>query len=212
MKKHIKKALFVAVIGMAMFMDFAIGVLIVAVMSLAFGVKTSIWQLTLGGVLALLPDFDLILPLLRRRYEGLGEHHTSLMHRPFFLLPVSVAVAWYLGGPFWASVTFLCVLWHFVHDTKGFGDGGLEWFWPFSKKEWFLFGSEDPVPKPPTVEWLSTLWLVPSYRSIAEMVLGAIALWIGIALSIDPMLGFWFVVAIAVGTIVVWMIHDVVKD
>lgn len=212
MKKFLEKLLFVAVIGMAMFMDFAIGVLIVSVVSIVQGIDVSAWQLVVGGILALLPDFDLIVPLLRRKYEGLDEHHTTLMHRPLFLLPVATLVAWWFGGSFWSAVTFLCVLWHFIHDTKGFGDNGLEWLWPFSKKEWFFFGSEDPGPKPGLEEWLETKWLVPSGRSFGEMAIGCAAFGSGTGLIYGGTIGALLAMTCALGTIAVWVAHRFVRS
>lgn len=199
-------------LGMTMFLDIAFGVCIAALTAYALHVDIAMWQLPIGAFLALLPDFDIALPLLRRAYKGLEEHKTSLMHRPFIVIPLATLIAWWLGGNFWAIVACACVFVHFVHDTKGFGDGGLEWFWPLSKREWSLTGVEDPQPKPPLEEWIYGRWLVPTKLSVLEIVLGSIALGIGIDLTIGPPVGAMLAAIACFGAVVMWVTHHLVKQ
>ena len=68
-------ALFFVATGMAAFLDFSMGALIVFTAGSATGVEIQVWHIAMGGILALLPDFDLIvrallLWLTGRRNEG----------------------------------------------------------------------------------------------------------------------------------------------
>lgn len=152
------------------------GTFIVASAAHIAGFTPTILHLVLGGVLAFLPDFDLIVPILRKRYENIPKHHTTLMHRPIVLLPLASTAAFFIGGPFWALVAFICITWHYVHDTKGFGGGGLQWFWPYSKKEWSLSGPERPAKQIPFRVWLRDNWMHPSELSVREVAIGSLAL------------------------------------
>ena len=206
-----EKLLFAGAVGMAAFLDFAIGVLIVSLVARVFSMNVQLWQVALGGILALLPDFDMIYPLVRKKYAGAEDHHASLMHRPLLVLPVATGAAWWFGGTLWASITFLCVFWHFLHDTKQFGDAGLAWFWPFSKKEWSLVGSEDPPQNPKVVDWIYGRWLTPSPMSFLEITIGAVALAIGSGLVFGYRIAEVFFVLPLIGTFFVWGLYSMVK-
>jgi len=205
-KARLEKLLFEAGIGMALFLDFAVGVLIVAAMSVTCGVEVQVWQVLSGGIRALVPDFDIAWQIFRGKYEGLEEHHTTWMHRPLFLLPVATFASWWFEGTFWAIVTFLCVFWHFVHDTKGFGDDDLTWF-RWRGKEWSLFGPRDRWSPIPLEHWLKTKWLVPSNRSLWEIAIGSVALAIGIGIHYGVQIGLLLAALVWGGTIIVWLTH-----
>ncbi len=206
-----EKILFAAAIGMAAFLDFAIGVLIVSLVARVYNSSLQLWHLVLGGALAFLPDFDMIIPLVRKKYAGAEDHHASLMHRPILVLPAVTFAAWWLGGTPWAIVAFLCVFWHFVHDTKQFGDAGLAWFWPFSKKEWSLVGPEDPPQNPKVVDWIYGRWLTPSPMSFLEITIGATALAIGSYLVFGYRTAEVFFVLPLIGAFFVWGLFSTIK-
>lgn len=206
-----QKLLMFAAVGMAMFMDYAFGVLTIAGVSTYFGVPLEFWQVAAGALLALLPDVDLIWPILSGNHKAETAHHTSLMHRPIVLLPVATATAWYLGGWFWATVTFICVFYHFLHDTKNFCDSGLEWFWPFSEKEWYFFGSEKPLPKLGVQEWIEDRWLRPSSRSVGEIGAGSLALAVGTGILYGMQVALIVVGVVILGTCMVWVLWYFVR-
>lgn len=184
---NMKKLKYLFGSALAAFMDFGVGVLIAAVVAEFIGVEIPIWFLAIGGVLALLPDFDIALPILTLRAPE-GNHRETLFHRPVFLLPLATVATWFIGGEYWALTTFLCVLWHYIHDTKPLSEGGIAWFWPLSHNYWSLMGAEDPknvnVSTSPAEHnaWIEKNWLRLSPMLIREVSLGVIALVLALGL------------------------------
>lgn len=169
---------------MAGFLDLCMGALITSLTLTLLGQDPLPWHLAVGAVLAVLPDFDII-PAILTNQKGVENHHTTLMHRPLFLVPAASLVAYALGGGTWELVAFLCVTWHFVHDTPPLSPGGIAWFWPMSEKFWSVYGSGEP--QPGTLkhdEWIATYWLKPTYRSVTEMSVGLVALVLAVAIAI----------------------------
>lgn len=171
-----KRLLFFGAIGMAAFLDFAVGTLIVTGIATWWGFTPAFSHLVLGGVLAFLPDFDLIIPILMRRYARIPQHHTTIMHRPLFLIPTSAAAAWILGGPFWTLVAISAVTWHFLHDSKELGGGGIQWAYPFSQRDWGLLGAHRPLVQMPFTKWIDSKWLHPRAMSVREIFVGIVCL------------------------------------
>jgi hypothetical protein len=154
--------------GLAGYLDFCVGTLIAALVCAAFGVHPTLLALALGGVLALLPDFDIVWPILTDTLTH--NHHHSLMHRPAFLVPVVACAGWLVAGALGAALAAACVLWHFVHDTPPFTlHNSVAWFWPLQKK----------LRREPTVghhEWLERYWLRVSTLLMVEVGAGTLAL------------------------------------
>jgi hypothetical protein len=177
----LQRFLFLSANVLAGFLDFTIGALIVVIIESMFGASIVPWHLIAGSALAVLPDFDLIVPILLDTVRG--DHHQTLFHRPMVMLPTSIMIGWFIGGGVWASIAGLCVFWHFLHDTRGLGGGGIAWFWPFSEQYWSLRGTQNPRSvKVDYHEWIYNNWLRPSILSVREVALGsillAIAAWI----------------------------------
>jgi hypothetical protein len=134
----------------------------------------------MGGVLALLPDFDLVWPIVRQLLTGqniAGNHHETLMHRPIALVPAATVIAYLIGGPYWALTACACVLWHYVHDTKGMGGGGVAWLWPYSGDYWSPAGFAKSTPADVEHDaWIEKHWMRLSATSARELGVGLIAL------------------------------------
>lgn len=169
---------------MAGFLDLSMGALIASATLSALGVEVLPWHLAVGAVLAVLPDFDII-PAILTTQKGIENHHTTIMHRPLFLIPLAALVAYGLGGSAWELVAILCVAWHFVHDTPPLSAGGIAWAWPMSEKFISLYGVKDPQPgELKHDEWIQTYWLRLTARSVSEISIGVVALVLAVAIAI----------------------------
>jgi hypothetical protein len=195
--------------AMAAFMDFGIGALIGSVCAIAFGTQLSLGELTLSGVAAFLPDFDILLPLLLNK-NPTYDHHETLMHTPLVMLMVATAVAALVGGALWAVIVFICVLWHYLHDTRMFGvvgGGGLAFLWPYSHQPWSPLGWEEREPFIEHKKWLREVWLRQTDKSVKEIGVGTAALFFALWMSGFLLLGVVIVALVWVGTFWVWKIQ-----
>jgi LexA-binding, inner membrane-associated putative hydrolase len=171
--------------ALAAFMDFGIGTAIAALVAYSYDVSLPWYLLFFGGILALVPDFDLV-PSVFRGISPTFDHRQTPFHRPLLVLPLVVVIAYQLGGEMWLMIASICVFGHYLHDTNFIGTSyGLAWFWPFSKQYWSIFGSYEPeLPKIGYHhEWLKQNWLQPSVLSVREIGAGVIGLSIAMWMS-----------------------------
>jgi hypothetical protein len=162
--------------ALAGFLDLSVGACIASAALAAWGMHPGLWQLAAGSVLGVLPDFDIVAPILLGR-ENLGNHHTTLMHRPLFLVPAASLCAYLIGGPEWALIAFLCVAWHYLHDTPPLSTGGIAWLWPLDSRYISPWGWSAPHAGGMSHHaWLKKYWLTPSPRSRMEIGAGLMAL------------------------------------
>jgi membrane-bound metal-dependent hydrolase YbcI (DUF457 family) len=163
--------------GLAGFLDLAVGALIASATLSYFGTQPQLWHLAVGAVLAILPDFDIVPAILSGR-EAKGNHRVSLMHRPLLVIPAATLVAYTLGGDAWWVVAFLCVTWHYLHDTPPLSLGGIAWLWPFDERYWSPWGPKVAVDDSGLTHyaWLERFWLRPSALSVTEVGIGTVAL------------------------------------
>ncbi len=169
---------------MAGSLDLCMGALIASATLSTLGVEVLPWHLAVGAVLAVLPDFDII-PAILTNQKGIEDHHTTLMHRPLFLIPAAALVAYALGGSAWELVAILCVGWHFLHDTPPLSPGGIAWLWPFDKRFVSVFGTHEPARGSLTHDqWIKAFWLRPTARSVSEISVGIAALVLAVAIAI----------------------------
>mgnify|MGYP003386273388 FL=1 len=193
--------------GMNAYMDFGVGVAIAQTLSVLAAHPLPWWFLPLGGMLALLPDFDILVPLIWRGAFNYN-HHKTLLHRPLFMLPLVACFGWLWGGPFWAGAAFICVFWHYLHDTWPLGVGGVAWVWPISDQYLTWRGFKEPVDMSHT-EWLKRYWLKPTLFSCWEIAVGTAALaWAAFLLEV-PAFDIVMLAALAwLGAALVWFAYS----
>lgn len=192
--------------GLAAYLDFTIGSLLVVLLASAFAVELSWWQILIGGFLALLPDMD-IAPMLIIGRTPRFDHRQTILHRPAVVLPLVALLGYIVGGSFWSLAGLILVLYHFLHDVDWAGRRyGVAWFWPFSNQFWGPYGSFTPPTDISHETWLQDHWLQPSRLSVVELGLSFVAgillgLWLGIILT----WWFWTIVLLAVAVpLYVW--------
>ena len=139
-----------------------------------------------------------------------GDHHQFITHRPVFGIVLSSALGFLFGGTFWAMIAPLCIVWHYLHDTEGFGGGGIAWLWPFSKFYYSPFRVVLPEKslmaenQGKLEEWLETTWLAPSKTSVVEIAIGSVMLGVVSVNIFDWRVGLFVVVVIWLCTIFLW--------
>lgn len=167
-----------ASLGCAGVLDLVMGMFFVHLLSAYFSYPLHWWQYVIGAFLGASPDIDLFWGFFKKNQN---EHHEFLTHRPIIGIPFAVALGWIFGGVFWAFAAGIGALWHYLHDTEGFlglSDGGIAWFWPFSKKYWgmrnFRVVSRQPdcsEADKNALDWFYESYLVPTRRSVTEFAL-----------------------------------------
>lgn len=208
MQKHI---LYLGANAMAAFMDFGVGYLIAVLVTMGF--ETSLpWQyLLIGGFCALIPDIDLVPSVLMGRSASF-DHRQTLFHRPLLVVPIVTIIGFILGGYLWASIVFLCVVWHYLHDTN-FTDTtyGIAWLWPFSSQYWSLWGSYMSQTDLGHHQWLETFWMKPSILSVREVGIGLISFCIaGVASAVPSQYLYSALTLIVLGILYVWLMEKFV--
>lgn len=135
------------------FLDLAMGAFIAHVLSLAlYGSHASLGIYIAGSLMAVLPDFDLLLTIFQKKELDL-KHRGTIFHQPLFLALVPGVILTFIS-PFWALLWIFPLLWHYLHDT--FGESmGVPWLYPFSsykfaffdfdkKRQWHFFIAHPP--------------------------------------------------------------------
>lgn len=166
---------------LAGFLDLCAGIFIVHILGIIFNkASISAADYFLGAILAVLPDIDLAYLFLKKgKVEG--NHHEIITHRPLIMVPLLAGAGMLFGGAFWAITAPACLLWHYLHDTEGFGGGGVGWLWPLSKKYYSPFGNCEPHESLSGSggsfhAWIKDTWLRPNKQSAIELALGLIFL------------------------------------
>lgn len=139
----------------------------------------------LGTILAVLPDIDIALHrfAISSKPEDISDHR-EMLHKPLFIIPIFAFL--YVFSPFWAYLTGLCLLAHFVHDSTGSGYG-VKWFLPFSDRTYKLcrknlicsWTAEEVRKNPwkPTLdEWLEEYYLKPTPEGLFGIILAIFAI------------------------------------
>ncbi len=180
----------------AMFMDIAIGLFSDYLLRKSTGhspswmvLRTNLSYLR-GPLLALFPDLDAIAQYVSKK--NMTAEHRSHLHTPLvaiggWLVFFAFLSLFWAPARWWALLSTLCLVGHFLHDSIGSG-GGVRWLWPFSNEYYQLFSIKErkvfSVWNPNGWEyytlqdWLEGLFLKPTVESIS----GAAALVIAIAL------------------------------
>lgn len=122
------------IIGNAFFglLDLSVGGFIAYIAGITTGVTFNTFQYIAGSFLASSPDIDVAYMYLRKG-RVYTNHHEFVTHRPIIGIPICFLVCWAIGGTTWGIIGGICVLWHYLHDTKDLFGGGIALFWPFSR-------------------------------------------------------------------------------
>lgn len=119
------------------FLDLTTGAFIVHILHIVwFGHHAPLATYGVGAALAVLPDLDILLALLKKGPLDLSHRHT-LFHQPLFLLVIPTLLLAFLA-PFWGWLWALPLFWHYLHDTIG-TSGGIQWLYPVSRKKFALW-------------------------------------------------------------------------
>lgn len=196
---------------LAGYLDMCVGLFLTLCVAYLLNMPLSAGHYIGGMTLAVLPDFDLLFLYFIKR-QTTGNHHELLSHRPLFTLPLATAIAYKLGGSFWGLLAGCALLWHFIHDTEGFGGGGIAWIWPFSKKYYSLSGGKEPISSHAAAvldfhKWLRDYWLWPSRQSLVETALGSLLFGIVLYLNFGLLRALLSALLIPASTILAWTLH-----
>lgn len=198
--------------ALAAFMDFGIGTAIATLVAYSYGVSLPWYLVFLGGILSLIPDFDLV-PSVLLGVSPSFDHRQTPFHRPLLVIPIVLVLAYLPGGEMWFVIAGICVSGHYLHDTNFISTNyGIAWFWPFSHNYWSVFGSFTPEPQETGshYEWLRKNWLQPSFLSVREISIGFLGLSIALALMPFPLLSIGavgFLIMVCVGSL--WYVQHV---
>lgn len=201
---------------LAGFLDFAVGTFVVGVMTRVWEIEISPWLLVIGGITAILPDFDIVWFLVSRGRPS-GDHHQSVPHRPLVMVPIVGLLAFLIGGDFWSVAISVCLFWHYLHDTHGFGGGGIAWFWPFSRKYWSLSGGEEPEKSEMArsesghVEWINATWLRPSYVSVRDVIIASLLFGSALSVVVNIRTGVTEFIVVWLAVSCLWILHEFLK-
>ncbi len=150
-------------------------------LSLLDSFHATLFALCFGAFCALLPDIlDFFWFLSASKGKEAGDHHDRFSHSPLWIL-IMGCVGFLLGGPYYATIGALCLLWHFIHDSWLGDSPYFNWLNPIGKNNSHTL----PVP---LLVWLQN-WLQPTNRSTKESVLGAGAVFLALFISGFPILG-----------------------
>jgi hypothetical protein len=188
------KWFFLFATAMAARLDFFVGMIIALGIGTITAIEVPLWYLAVGGMLALLPDFDLVFKTLWQWIRGQrasGDHRETIMHCPMVMLPSCTLLAFLLGGWYWATVTLLGLFWHYAHDSKWFGSVG--------DIDWFAIVPNQNLPYMDTPEWLKQLWLRPTKTSVTELIAGVTML----ALVVNAYFGIHIAIILASMAVIV---------
>lgn len=201
----------------AAFFDFSIGTFTVYGAAQIFHYDASLLHYFIGGILAVAPDFD-VLYMFARKGRVYGDHHQFITHRPLVTMTLATAMGILLNNMFWTITAPLCLFWHYVHDTEGFGGGGIAWLWPFSK----LYYSPRRTVSPKTSlmasekdkfdSWLENRWMTPNATSIVEISAGSIMLGSVLINAVNWQLGCFAMLFIWATLTSMWQAHAYLKN
>lgn len=193
--------------GMAMMFDVAVGMFIILLANKIIGINLSIKNCLIGGIFGIVPDVD-ILYMFIRKGEAYTDHHQFISHRPIVGITLAALIGWVMGGANWSITATACVCWHYLHDTYGFGGGGIAWLWPISK---YYLSARGKMIKPEDSEmncdpevWLHARVLSPNKQACVEFSLSAILLGVVGDVIFGPTIGIIIVFAIIGFVLGIW--------
>lgn len=164
-------------------LDFGVGAFLAVLILSMYGESIPAWAFLAGGLLALLPDMDIVPSILSGESTPF-DHHQTYFHRPVLMLIMVGTIGYWLAGAVWALIAILCLVWHFLHDTGWLStSSGIAWLWPASNKFISWYGLYVPVKHPDHHGWLKLNWCRPTLLSVSEISLGIVLLYGALLLS-----------------------------
>ncbi|MEK7133418.1 MAG: metal-dependent hydrolase [Patescibacteria group bacterium] len=195
--------------ALAGFLDFSAGAFIVYLGSIFSDYQIGIPSYILGGILGILPDFDILYIMFSKKTTF--DHHQFITHKPVPMSLLFLMLGYFLGGVFWAIIASLCLLWHYLHDTEYIlGGGGIAWLWPLSKlyySPWRIVSPEKSLMAEHKnhEKWLEEIWCKPSKTSVIEIFLGLILLLIIAQKGLNNWrIGAFFIIVIWLFLLFLW--------
>ena len=203
-----------------MFLDGALGALMVHLAGRAFDVPLQWWHIAFGMGIALLPDLDVVFRWLRHKelwmHAGNTEDHRDGLHYPLAYIMAGTALVFGFFGHLWAILFGTISLLHFVHDSFGVG-WGVKWLWPFNNKNYKLFNEKDGSPSRRLIvswtpeelknivvehgdpDWIKNLFLRPLLRMVTFQALPPLGLAVGLLVEGFIPLAIISILALAYG-------------
>ncbi len=104
--------------------------------SVFYGGRAPLWMYAFGAAVAVLPDFDILLALSRKKELDL-KHRDTLFHQPLLAAATPGIILAFIS-PFWALLWLLPLIWHYLHDTVG-ESMGVQWLYPLSNLKFAVY-------------------------------------------------------------------------
>jgi len=192
---------YLCAVGLAAFQDLAAGAAFATILGTLSHTQLEWWHIVCGALFFVLPDFDLITPILRRVFLGeriAFNHHETVFHWPIFMIPMITIAAWSTGDSYWGLLAFFGLSFHYLHDASNMVPADrLRWIFRPFPKFWSLENRDDPG-YVESDEWIKSCWMKPSAFAMREIMIGSIC--VGIATFL---LTFDVIMALC-ATVVVW--------
>ena len=159
-------------------LDIGFGILLTLLVTHLFNIQITGSLLLLGIAFALLPDIDVV-TMLWGKWK-----HREITHYPIVYIPI-VLLVYIFFGPLYATLLFVCVYAHLIHDTFGIG-WGITWFWPFTHRRflllpesgrrkrygWFMtwlpVEQKNIIEEPSDMHWITKYYFRPSILGMIE--------------------------------------------
>lgn len=121
-----------------MFLHIAEGLLLAIFVGWLAGEKVTLSFVFFGASAALALDFDFLYYWVKSGFKLNRSvlKHRELFHKPLLVALIGGAVFYYLCGFSFGLLWFLNIIMHCVNDEFSDDLGGIQWLWPFVKKEW----------------------------------------------------------------------------
>lgn len=119
-----------------MFLDIGIGILSAIFVSSLFQIKLTALFVFISILLAIFPDIDAVITIIKKGFKSLDHRHRNIFHYPIIHFFIAVFIA--LFNLKFGALFLLNTFGHFLHDSIGIG-WGVKWLWPFSKRNYKFF-------------------------------------------------------------------------
>jgi membrane-bound metal-dependent hydrolase YbcI (DUF457 family) len=121
-----------------MFLHLSEGLILSVLAGWLTGKKITLLFVFFGLASALALELDFVWRWLRngRRINGEVLNHRDLFHKPLPIGLIGAAFFFYFAGPAFGLLWFLNVITHGINDELSDDWGGVQWLWPFYKRQW----------------------------------------------------------------------------